>query len=51
MAEIKESYLFELLGRLFAEVQATTRENERLHALTAQLQAEAKKEPEEELNG
>ncbi|KKN75277.1 hypothetical protein LCGC14_0382760 [marine sediment metagenome] len=39
MAQITEARLFEMLGRLFAEVQATTAENTQLKTLVAQLQA------------
>jgi hypothetical protein len=38
MAQITESQLFEMLGRLFAELRATTTENQQLQALVVQLQ-------------
>lgn len=43
MAQITEARLFEMLGRLFAEVQATNAENTQLQALVSQLQAEPPK--------
>ena len=51
MAQITEARLFEMLGRLFAEVQATTAENTQLQALVGQLQTPTKKEKKGQKGG
>jgi hypothetical protein len=38
MAQITEAQLFEMLGRLFAELRATNAENEQLKMAVSQLQ-------------
>ena len=52
MAQVTEAQLFEMMGRLFAELRAINTENEQLHALVAQLEgqhleAEADEVPKE----